>query len=212
MNNKSALGILFRIPEQGRVKKRLAAQIGADRAYRAYLDMLYETLRKVKKLKGIDLYGFYDGNIGTYSVSVNLQTTPQQGNDLGERMLNAIYCLIDKGYKKVVLIGADSPDLPLEYIKDAFKALDSYELVIGPAVDGGYYLIGMKRPMETVFKDIKWGSSTVMKDTISIAEKKGIDYFLLPRWYDIDNIESLDRWKTKYPISPSLKYDGRRAF
>jgi len=196
--NKSALGIMFRIPEYGKVKKRLAAHIGNEEALKAYASMLYETLKNVQHLKNIDIYGFYDGTISkNENLLKGIQTMPQDGRYLGEKMYNAIKHLHEAGYEKIVLIGADSPDLPIHYIKDAFLKLNSFEFVIGPAVDGGYYLIGMNMPLDIIFKGIKWGSNSVLKDTISIANNEGIRYFLLPQWYDIDDIESLRQWKNQ---------------
>jgi hypothetical protein len=121
----------------------------------------------------------------------------QQGVDLGERMCNAVKLLFNKGYEKVSLIGADSPDLPLPFITEAFEKLDSYDLVIGPSEDGGYYLISMNKPFDTIFKDINWGHDNVLKDTVSKAKAAGISYFLLPQWYDIDDLNSFNRWKLK---------------
>lgn len=203
--NKSALGIMFRIPEYGKVKKRLAVCIGNEEALKAYASMLYETVKNVSQLKSVDLYGFYEGTISkTESLLESIQTMPQQGKDLGERMLNAVQWLFEKGYNKVVLIGADSPDLPVEYIKDAFLKLNSCELVIGPAEDGGYYLIGMNSPLDIIFKDIKWGSNSALKDTISIANNEGIRCFLLPHWYDIDDMEGFRQWKNQQFSNSSL--------
>lgn len=196
---------MFRVPEYGKVKKRLAAQIGDDNAFRAYTAMLYETIQNVSRLTDVDIYGFYDG---TVSVQHNLlkifQSIPQNGKDIGEKMFNALKWLFEKRYSKAALIGADSPDLPVEYIKDAFLKLSFYELVIGPANDGGYYLIGMNSPLDIIFEGIKWGSNSVMNDTIAIAEMEGINYFLLPKWYDIDDVEGLKRWRKK------IDYNRRR--
>lgn len=201
MNNK-ALGIMFRVPEFGKVKKRLAAQIGDEEALKAYTSMLHSTIIKVLNLKGIDIFGFYDG---TGEIKIDqINSIPQKGENLGEKMCNTFNHLFDNGYNKAVLIGADSPDLPLHYIEEAFFRLDSYDLVIGPAEDGGYYLIGMSRLLSTIFKDIQWGSSNVMKNTVSIAEKEGIKYFLLPQWYDIDDIENLKRWRSQHFLRSSL--------
>lgn len=187
---------MFRIPEYGKVKKRLAIQIGTDEAFKAYTAMLYGTIENLSKLTDIDIYGFYDGIVSTQQdILKKFQNMLQKGKDLGERMLNAVHQLFEMGYEKVVLIGADSPDLPIDYINDAFIKLDTYELVIGPTEDGGYYLIGMNKPLDIIFKNIQWGSSTVIKDTVSIAEKEGIEYFLLPQWYDIDDVEGLRKWQ-----------------
>jgi glycosyltransferase A (GT-A) superfamily protein (DUF2064 family) len=155
--NKSVLGIMFRIPQYGKVKKRLAAQIG--------------------------------------NVLESIQSMPQQGKDLGEKMFNAILRLHKNGYEKIVLLGADSPDLPLSFIELAFSKLDSHELIISPSEDGGYYLVGMKRTIKSLFNDIIWGSGNVLRDTITKAKNKGISCFLLQYWYDIDTLDDLNRWR-----------------
>lgn len=193
--NKSALGIMFRVPEYGKVKKRLAAQIGDEKALKAYSLMLSGTINNISSLKDTDIYGFYEGATASQqTVLKRFQSIPQQGKELGERMYNAIQWLFDKRYEKVALIGSDSPDLPSDYIKDAFLKLNSYELVIGPSEDGGYYLIGMTTPLDTIFKSIPWGTAGVLKGSILKAEKAGIRYFLLPQWYDIDDVKDLQRW------------------
>ena len=197
--NKSALCIMFRIPEYGNVKQRLAAQIGHNEALNAYASMLHETINNVSRLKGIDIYGFYEGRASQQAnLLQGFETLPQQGKDLGEKMLNAVNLLFKKGYSKVILIGSDSPDMPVSFVSEAFVQLDSHELVIGPSNDGGYYLIGMNSPIDSVFKGIQWGQSNVLQETISIAESEGIKYFLLPEWYDIDDLDSLKRWKSSY--------------
>lgn len=193
--NSKALGIMFRIPEFGQVKRRLAIQIGDNEALKVYALMLHETINKVLILKDVDLFGFYEST-DKENIKINkIRALPQKGNDLGEKMNNAVHCLFEKGYEKVVLIGADSPDLPLKYIEDAFLGLNTYDLVLGPTEDGGYYLIGMKKPLDFLFKDVKWGSKEVLKNTITIAQKEGINYFLLNQWYDIDDVDGLKRWK-----------------
>lgn len=199
INSKSALGIFFRIPESGKVKKRLAEQIGDELALKAYQAMLYETMKKVETLEGIDIYGFYEGNL---QISVELPTTftyiPQIGKDLGQRMSNAVAYLFEKGYGKVVLIGSDSPDLPFKFITEAFRLLSLHEIVIGPARDGGYYLIGMNKPLNLIFNNISWGSDEVLKKTLLMTKKANIKYSLLPEWYDIDDLEGLKQWKYYY--------------
>src|SRR3990170_4875312 len=214
MPTKSVLGIFFRFPALGKVKKRLADEIGENAALTAYESMLKATIENVSRLEGIDLYGFYEGGIippnhplvkGERGDYINkMPLILQKGNNLGERMCNAIHWLFDNGYQKVSLIGTDSPDLPLAFIKDAFQKLDSYKLVIGPSEDGGYYLIGMKNPFDMLFKNIEWGSDKVLKYTVSKAHSAGISYFLLPEWYDIDDLRSLSRWRLEIKESAHL--------
>ncbi len=232
MPTKSVLGIFFRFPALGKVKKRLADEIGENAALTAYESMLKATIENVSRLEGIDIYGFYVGGIvslnrplpsdnppipplgkggkggfekgGNFELLKKLPLVTQKGNNLGERMCNAIQWLFDNGYQKVSLIGTDSPDLPPAFIKDAFQKLDSYKLVIGPSEDGGYYLIGMKNPFDMLFKNIEWGSDKVLKCTVSKAYSAGISYFLLPEWYDIDDLRSLSRWKLEIKESVHL--------
>jgi glycosyltransferase A (GT-A) superfamily protein (DUF2064 family) len=225
MSTKSALGIFFRIPAHGKVKKRLAAEIGDKEARKAYEHMLHETIKRVSRLRGIDLYGFYEGEIMSLNLSSSSGNPPtpplekggkggfekggdfelieklplysQKGAELGERMCNAIKWLFHKGYEKVSLVGADSPDLPISYVTEAFEKLDAYDIVIGPSEDGGYYLIGMKAPFDIIFKNIHWGHESVLKDTILRIESACMRYFLLPEWYDIDDLNGFNRWRLK---------------
>lgn len=210
MTGKSALGIFFRIPMYGKVKKRLAAEIGEEAALKAYKSMLNVTIDNVSRLQDTDIFGFYEGERTSLNITLSsfrtdgqkgfpekISLIPQRGKNLGGRMYNAIQCLFAKGYEHVSLIGVDSPDLPLSFIVDAFKRLEFYELVIGPSEDGGYYLIGITKPIKILFTNIHWGSSNVLNETISRAEDSRISYFLLPGWYDIDNLNNLHRWKRK---------------
>ncbi len=221
MTNKSALGIFFRIPAPGKVKKRLAAEIGENEACKAYEYMLHETIKSVSRLRGIDLYGFYEGEKTSLNPSLSPSVSPfikggyrgveeeleglmrhfplysQKGVNLGERMYSAIKWLLQKGYEKMSLVGSDSPDLPISFIEEAFQKLGSYDLVIGPSEDSGYYLIGMNKPHEVIFEGIQWGYESVLRDTICRAKAAGISYFLLPEWYDIDDLDGLNRWRMK---------------
>ena len=210
MVNKSALGIFFRIPIYGKVKKRLASEIGEEAALNAYKSMLNVTIDNVSRLQDTDIFGFYEGEQTSLNITLSsfrkdgqkgfpekISLITQKGKNLGGRMFNAMKCLFEKGYERVLLIGIDSPDLPLSFIVDAFKKLEYYELVIGPSEDGGYYLIGLTKPIKYLFTNIHWGSSNVLNETIYKAEYSRISYFLLPRWYDIDNLNNLLRWKRK---------------
>ena len=193
----NSLGIIFRTPEYGKVKQRLASETGHEIALSLYKEMLFTTIENVLSLNNVDIYGFYDGRFPEDIAFryKRLVLIPQEGRDLGEKMYNAIVLLHTKGYGRIALIGADSPDLPPDYISEAFSGLDSSDVVIGPSEDGGYYLIGMKKPVDFIFKEITWGSSEVFMRTIHILKRQGIPYFLLPKWYDIDNIESLKRYQ-----------------
>lgn len=196
MTGKKCIGLIFRTPEHGRVKNRLASQIGNEKTLLVYTLMLNATFQNISVLEDIDIYGFYDGGFpeDIYKKGWFKKIIPQKGEDLGEKLLEATKYLFNKGYNRIALMGADSPDLPVSHIKEALKKLDNFDLVIGPSEDGGYYLIAMKEPLNYIFKNIPWGSNEVLKSTIRIAQKKKISLYLLPEWYDIDTLKDLKRW------------------
>lgn len=198
MTDKHCIGLIFRTPEYGKVKKRLASQVGNEKALLAYTLMLSATIQNISVLKDIDIFGFYDGRFPEEISKKGCfkKIIPQKGKDLGKKLLEAIKYLFNEGYNRIALMGTDSPDLPIDYIKDAFKKLDNFDLVIGPSEDGGYYLIAMKKPMKFIFQDIPWGTRNVLNKTLKIAEKNRVSSFLLPEWYDIDTLDNLERWLT----------------
>jgi len=136
---------------------------------------------------------------------------PQKGSDLGERLQNIFSQLFSIGYKKAAIIGTDSPDLPVEYIKKSFSSLNKNTgIVIGPSRDGGYYLIAMSRYSEEVFKDIPWSTNTVFKITLEKAKKAGLLPAFLPEWYDVDESDDLktlrENMRLHYPAAKTSKF------
>jgi len=118
---------------------------------------------------------------------------PQQGEDLGERMKNGFMEALAMKFKRVVLIGSDIPDLPLEFIEEAFTSLQEKDVVIGPSLDGGYYLIGFtdKKFSPQAFKGIPWGTERVFEETMKILEREGLTVHTLQPQRDIDTVEDL---------------------
>jgi rSAM/selenodomain-associated transferase 1 len=112
----------------------------------------------------------------------SLLLVKQEGNDLGERIQNGFAWGFSHGFKRVVIMGSDSPTLPTSFIEEAFHRLQSEPVVLGPALDGGYYLIGMTPPIPDIFQEIPWGSCRVLSET----KKRLNRFYLLPYWYDID--------------------------
>jgi hypothetical protein len=125
---------------------------------------------------------------------------PQEGNSLGERMY-AAFRRAFRDCRRAVLIGTDTPDLPPSLVEEAFRSLRTHDAVIGPAFDGGYYLIGLSVDslVPDLFRDLPWGSARVFELTRQIFEEHGLEFHLLPRWGDIDDYDDLaaffDRWK-----------------
>jgi len=122
--------------------------------------------------------------------------TPQYGENLGEKMKNGFVEAFAMSFKRVVLIGSDIPDLPLEFIEEAFTSLNEKDAVIGPSIDGGYYLIGFsdKSFSPQVFEGVPWGQETVFKKTMKLLEREGKTVHTLQPLRDIDTIKDLQNY------------------
>jgi uncharacterized protein len=117
--------------------------------------------------------------------------SPQQGKDLGERMSNALLQAFAAGYTKVLLIGSDCPDISRALVSEGFMLLDTHDIVLGPAHDGGYYLIGLRRPEPELFLNMEWGTERVLQQTLDKICAAKLSVALLPELRDIDRIEDL---------------------
>lgn len=131
----------------------------------------------------------------------------QRGNSLGERLHHALVQAQDAGAEQVVFLGSDSPTLPPSHIQQAFEALDSHDVVLGPAFDGGYYLLGLKRALPAVLEDIPWSTPEVLRLTCERSNAAGHSLHLLPFWYDVD--EPADVTFLRAHLS-SLRASGER--
>ena len=183
--SKKALIIFTRNPEFGKVKTRLARTIGDESALDIYKFLIQHTVKVTKDLK-VDKYVFYSEEIrknDAWNVDI-FRKKLQEGNDLGERMHNAFIEIFKMGYEKAVIIGCDMFDWEKADLEAAFVALNDFDFVIGPATDGGYYLLGMKHPMQTLFLNKEWGTSSVLEQTLRDLEDE--NYLLLKERNDID--------------------------
>lgn len=181
--------ILFvRKPELGKVKTRLAAGIGKKQALEVYNKLLHHTRECLHPLS-VQICVWYAGEIEENDLWEGFEKYLQQGNDLGERMEYAFRKSFLEGASKVVIIGSDNPWLQTHHITQAFDALQHADAVIGPAEDGGYYLLGMRRPFFQVFKNKSWSTETVLKDTLK--DLHGKDVILLETLNDVDRAEDL---------------------
>ena len=191
MNSKNLLLIFTRNPELGKVKTRLAKSVGDKIALDIYQFLLQKT-KEVTKNISCDKTVYYSEKIIEDDLwnRSNYQKKEQFGKDLGEKMKNAIEDGFNKKYKKIIVIGSDLFDLKPSLISDAFKKLDNNDVVIGPATDGGYYLIGLKKIPLKIFENKNWGTSTVREDTLKNLEK--VDVHLLSMLNDVDVIEDIE--------------------
>jgi rSAM/selenodomain-associated transferase 1 len=188
--NRDLLLIFARNPALGKVKTRLAKSIGDENALQIYQHLLKHTVSVTKGLKA-DKRVCYSENTVENDIWSNeiFQKTVQSGNDLGRRMQHAFQTAFEEGYQKVVIIGTDLLELKQTHIEEAFRKLDSCDCVFGPADDGGYYLMGMSEIKPQLFMHKKWGTNTVLED--SLKDLFGEKVCLLETLNDIDVVEDI---------------------
>jgi hypothetical protein len=177
-------------PEPGKVKTRLKSSCTDKELlelYRMFVMDMLDMARQVCCEKKIVAYLSKSEPRYLKSISEDFDLIKQRGRNLGERMHNAF--LYSKKIKaaKTVIIGSDSPALPVKFIEKAFERLDEHDLVLGPSFDGGYYLIGMKKPCFGIFKDIQWSASSVLIETLTKAKVLRKKIALLDEWFDVDD-------------------------
>lgn len=190
---KQALIIFARNPVRGKVKTRLAATMGDDKALSIYQSLLEHTVQITQQLP-CDCYVFYADGISKNDVwpdDLYLKKN-QEGKDLGQRMLHAFDTLFQQGYQKIIIIGTDCFELSSSILLDAFTALDEKEVVIGPSEDGGYYLLGMRQFFPFLFEEKAWSTDSVYSSTVQQLVIQNIRYEILPILNDID---TEDDWK-----------------
>jgi len=188
--NDRLLLIFARNPEPGKCKTRLAEDIGDEAALEIYRFLLRHTASVTSELP-VDKRVCYADAIWENDIwdPRIYQKRLQRGNDLGQRMHLSFQEGFADGYRKVIIIGTDLYDLDQADLEEAFKYLDNADYVLGPARDGGYYLLGMKRPDELIFRNKSWGSDRVLSQTLEdLGDEKVV---LLPEKNDIDVLEDI---------------------
>lgn len=181
-------------PRAGQVKTRLAATLGQDTAAEVYSLFLQYLLARLSSLGYYKTLAFWPaGQVACFAdfAAQGWQIEPQCQGDLGTRMCQFFRAGFAADSGQVVLIGSDSPDLPLETIHAAFLHLESSEVVLGPSHDGGYYLIGMSAFHPQLFDDIPWSSPQVFDETVAKLHRHGTSHTILDPWYDVDDEDDL---------------------
>jgi rSAM/selenodomain-associated transferase 1 len=189
--------VFARYPEAGRAKTRLIPELGAEGAAALSQELTDRTLRIVKRAAtelGADLTVYFtgcDADRMRAAFPGNYGYRDQSDGDLGERMYAAFDTAFAEGYAPVVLVGTDCPELTEELITSAFDQLTDHDVALGPAADGGYYLIALRAPVPVLFKGIDWGSASVFETTVSAANNHGLSVATLPLLRDIDRPEDV---------------------
>ncbi|QGJ71830.1 Glycosyltransferase [Planctomycetales bacterium 10988] len=207
------LGIFAKYWEPGKVKTRLASSF--DEAFAASCHQHFLTTllnrardstvwgdRKVLAFSPPDKREAFEEIAGDPFI-----VQPQSEGDLGQRMVFYFEQALNHPGTKAILLGSDSPDLPEEYLQTAWEKLDQVPVVLGEAEDGGYYLIGLQQMIEPIFHDMPWSQPNLLDYTVERLKKLGVEYHLLPAWYDVDEQEDLAR----LAISLKTKVDREEA-
>ncbi|HMG93958.1 MAG TPA: TIGR04282 family arsenosugar biosynthesis glycosyltransferase [Chryseolinea sp.] len=192
--SKQLLIIFYRNPQLGKVKTRLAAELGDSQALAIYLYLASytRTITETITVDKVVFYSDYIDNEDNWSNSGYLKHI-QEGSDLGDKMRNAFKYGFDKGYNSICIIGTDCFELSSSIISNAFEALTVSDAVIGPAKDGGYYLLGMNSLHEQLFRNKSWSTNSVFKDTLGDFKAAAIKFYELPELSDIDKASDLPR-------------------
>lgn len=186
-----AVAVFIRNPVLGNVKTRIASQVGEQQAFIIYhqlLDIAFETLQKIEE----DVILFLTDHLEDFK-DQPFEKILQTDGDLGAKMLSTFEKLTIR-YDSVLLIGSDCPYLTPFTIKEAFEKLDKSDVVLGPSLDGGYYLIGIKTPHPTIFDNIEWSTETVFAQTIDRITKADLSYALLETLSDVDYYEDWEAY------------------
>lgn len=197
MTSKRLLMLFVRNPELGKVKTRLAASVGPETALDIYLHLLRHT-RDITQELPMDKAVYYSERIEENDLwpgqFYQKKLQPAAG-DLGDKMKAAFETAFADGYTAVVIIGSDCLQLTADIINEAFEGLEDHEVVIGPALDGGYYLLGMKHLHPELFQDKRWSTEHVFPDTLYDIERLHLSHTLLPYLSDVDELEDLqENW------------------
>lgn len=208
--SRAALIIFQKNAILGKVKTRLAASIGDERALEIY-DWLTDYTHRISKEVQVDKFIFYSDFIPEFTDQLpeefNLEV--QSGDSLGERMKNAFNQLGSRGYTSIVIIGTDCPDLQTSDLNTAFLTLSQADLVIGPAQDGGYYLLGMSRFFPELFDEMPWSTHKVLELTLNKADSLNLDYEFLNILSDIDTIKDWEAFNLR--SKPVLDLDSKES-
>jgi uncharacterized protein len=211
LKNPRSLIIFAKKPVPGSVKTRLSPPLTGEEAAELYSCMLKDTLAMAAGLDGVTPVLYFQDEQGAAeyfsALAPETESFPQEGADLGERMKSAFIDRFACGFGEVAIIGSDSPDLPPEHIFESFNLLadEQVDLILGPAEDGGYYLMGLKMVRDELFCGIPWSSGEVLAATVEKAKGLRLGVSFLPMWHDIDTAADLGRQELLTPDSPAAR-------
>ncbi len=211
MSGSRAVLIFAKIPKPGKVKTRLLSAVSAEVAAALHEACIADTLRLARKVRGCEVLLFAAGGAGYFrrlvkerGVRAGVRIFPQRGAELGARLENAFRKSFGLGYDEVVVIGTDTAWMGAGRVRQAFAALRGSDVVIGPAEDGGYYLLGMRKMLPGIFRGIPWSSERVLELTLGVAKRLKLRVKMLREDFDLDRPEDLRRAARKLKREPRM--------
>jgi rSAM/selenodomain-associated transferase 1 len=172
-----------------------------------YECFLRDTLDLVRQVPGVQpVVAYLPAEAGAYfaDLAPDFEQVPQTGSELGSRLDNALTAYFRRGYERVVIMNSDGPTLPQAWLRVAFEALQGdADIVLGPCDDGGYYLIGLRRPAPRLFREVRMSTPQTAADTLALAREEGLRVHLLPAWYDVDEAVGLARLANELATAPA---------
>lgn len=208
MQKKRAIILFTRIPIAGQTKTRLMPYFSPKECAELHTCFLRDIAEQCKKVQA-DIFVCYtpDGNVSRLKKSINERAAyfQQEGDGLGERMSNAISYVLQIGYDSCVLIGADIPEIRAGDFRQAFAVLEKWDVVFGPAADGGYYLVGMKKLHQKIFEKQKYGRGDVLENAGRLLAEQGLEAGYIRMLHDLDTREDLSGYRERMRKSPELQ-------
>jgi len=192
------LAVFARSPVAGKVKTRLSPPLTADQALALHRALVEDTLDHLNLIErpGIERLLLLSEPLqdpSALTVPGSWTTTVQASGGLGDRLASLFYTGFRRGVTRLVVLGSDSPTVPPAVVHEAFDELERRKVVLGPAEDGGYYLLGCSEWIPELFQSIDWGTSEVLEQTMNVVKARKISVSTLIRWYDIDRSEDLEK-------------------
>jgi uncharacterized protein len=197
--------VMLKAPRPGFVKTRLAAEVGAEAAAAIYRRLVEHQAAAIPREWGTEVH------FAPAEAAVEMQQWlggggafhPQRGDDLGERLIHATESAFDRGARAVIVIGGDCPALTGSCLREAWRQLAAADVVLGPAADGGYYLIALRRAQPDLFRGIPWSSGAVLARTLERARAAGLSVAMLPTKEDVDDLPS---WRRAQGLLPDAGF------
>jgi len=216
MSNLLSLVVMAKVPRSGYSKTRLSPLLKPKETEELCRAMLLDTVDRLRAIVDCELWLAFTPSHERHWFESNLdpeiKLMPQRGNDLGERMQHIVEERLFSGSSAVLIVGSDLPTLPVRYVCRAAELVKQDNIiVIGPAEDGGYYLIGMREPSPWIFDRINWGTNLVFQQTLMKAEALGKSIVTIPQWFDVDEPADLERLKSDLEDIDQLSRPKRTA-